>query len=283
MIAILIVTVVLILPLAVGIVALTLCGKHPTGTSPTGLLFHTITFREYSHFSHVTPDKFSAIIGELVRQKVAAETLKDAVRKSPLQSLVITFDDGFHNFYSHAFPVLETCSVKVTVFPIAGFIGRPSDWDILPRQEHLSKSNIREIAEHGHEIGSHTMTHADLTKLNTSDLNRELRESKLALEDITGQPVTSLSFPFGFWNRRVWETAQELGYTQATVCRFYGRLEKGLVPVLGVYSYDTMQDVFAKVFPRPSNSHSIARCTIMSHFAKGTPLWKFRENYHLFP
>ncbi len=283
MIAILFIIVVLIIPVAVGTCAVALCGKHPSGNTPTGLLFHAITPLHYTHFSHLSPDKFRSIIEALVRKKTAVSTLRDAARDYPPRNLVITFDDGFHNFYSNAFPVLESYSVKATVFPVAGYIGESSAWDVLPRQEHLGKSHLREIAERGHEIGSHSMTHADLTKLGMSDLERELRDSKMLLEDIIGKPVTSLSFPFGFWNKRVWETAQGFGYTQAAVCRFRGRLESGLVPVLGVYSYDSVQDAIDKVYARKTVSHSIARCNIMSHFAKGTPLWKFRENYLLFP
>jgi peptidoglycan/xylan/chitin deacetylase (PgdA/CDA1 family) len=278
-----IVIIVLLLPMAVGSTMWLLRGRHPCGAAPAGLLFHAITPRHYSHFSYTSPEKFNAVVQALARRQTPTATVREAAGQSPLRSLVLTFDDGFLNFYTHAFPVLETFGAKVTVFPTAGFIGLASDWDILPRREHLGKSHIREIADHGHEIGSHTMTHADLTKLRTGDLERELRDSKRVLEDITGKPVTSLSFPFGFWNKRVWETARRFGYTQATVCRFNGPLEAGLIPVLGVYSFDTLEDVFDKAFPRRGPSHSIARCNIMSHFAKGTPLWKFRAGYTLFP
>ena len=79
----------------------------------------------------------------------------------------------------------------------------------MPPFTHLSKSEIIEIRSLGHEIGSHGLTHADLTRLNTKDLSHELHDSKKMLEDIIDKKVTAISFPFGSWNKRVWDLAQE--------------------------------------------------------------------------
>jgi hypothetical protein len=271
------------LPLAVGLFALIFGTRRADGKKPTGLLFHAISSRQFTHFSHFSPENFTLLIEAIIRQKTATSTLKEAMSAPATKTLVITFDDGFKNFFTQAFPILEAHSIKVTLFPIAGFIGRSSEWDVLPRQEHLNKTQLREISDHGHEIGSHTMSHADLTLLRSSDVERELRDSKKILEDIIGKPVTSLSFPFGSWNKRVWEIAQSVGYTQATGYRNHGRGERGILPVCGVYSYDTIEDVMDKVFSNARFLNSIARARVTSHFSKGTPLWKFRKNYTIAP
>jgi peptidoglycan/xylan/chitin deacetylase (PgdA/CDA1 family) len=271
------------LPLTIGIGAVLMRGRRPTVKGPTGLLFHTITSRRLAHFSYFSPDKFKLFIETIVRQHVVTTTLAEAGDNDCGPALVITFDDGFQSFYTEAFPILEAHAIKVTLFPIAAFIGRSSQWDALPRQPHLSKTQIREISDCGHEIGSHTMTHADLTLLKAIDVERELQESKEMLEDIIGKGVTSLSFPFGSWNKRVWEIAQSLGYTQASGYRAHGRGGKGILPVHGVYSYDTIRDVADKISPNGRFLNAVARAAITSHFAKGTPLWKFRKNYLLVP
>jgi peptidoglycan/xylan/chitin deacetylase (PgdA/CDA1 family) len=271
------------LPLAVGLCALIFAKRHAAGKKPIGLLFHAITSRQFTHFSHFSPENFTLLIEALVRQKTVTSTLNKAAHNDATGALVITFDDGYQNFYSQAFPILETHSIKVTLFPIAGFIGRASEWDVLPRQEHLNKTQLREISDHGHEIGSHTMSHANLTLLRTSDVEQELRDSKKMLEDIIGKPVTSLSFPFGSWNNRVWEIAQSVGYSQATGYRNHGRGQPGILPVCGVYSYDTIEDVLDKVFSSARFLNSVARARVTSHFSKGTPLWKFRKNYMIAP
>jgi peptidoglycan/xylan/chitin deacetylase (PgdA/CDA1 family) len=145
---------------------------------------------------------------------------------------------------------------------------------------HLTKEQIREIADLGHEIGSHTVTHANLTLLCDADLRDELSRSKSILEDVTGKPVTSLSFPFGQWNNRVWNAACSAGYTAATSYanrrRYYGA---GIVPVWGIYSFDSVDDVVERAIMTPRLSNALARGWAMPHFAKGTPLWKFRKNY----
>jgi peptidoglycan/xylan/chitin deacetylase (PgdA/CDA1 family) len=205
---------ILALPLAVGIIAVILKGRPPSSTlsGPTGLLFHVITSRQLAHFSHFSPEKFTRFIETLVRQKTGTATVKEALTTAKAsRTVVITFDDGFESFHTQAFPILQTFCIKATIFPIAAFVGHSSKWDALPLQQHLTKAQIREISDCGHEIGSHSMTHADLTMLPMEDLKRELRDSKMILEDITGKPVTSISFPFGSWNKRVWETAQFLG------------------------------------------------------------------------
>jgi peptidoglycan/xylan/chitin deacetylase (PgdA/CDA1 family) len=269
------------LPLMVGIGAVVLKGRSPALQGPSGLLFHMITSRRLAHFSHYSPDKFKLLIETISNRKTATATVKETLDDPARRVVVITFDDGFETFFTEAFPVLEAYGVKATLFPIAGFIGRRSEWDALPLQQHLSKAQIREISDCGHEIGSHTMTHADLTMLPMHDLEGELRDSKAALEDITGRPVVSLSFPFGSWNKRVWETARSVGYTCAAGYRSEGRIEKGMLPVQGVYSFDTVQDVFDKITPGVIFLNAAARARITSHFAKGTPLWKFRKNYLL--
>lgn len=271
-------------PLLVGLAALVLTRKRrPTGRHGVALLFHAISISRNTHLSHFSPGSFLQFARRLNSEGFSTPTLREATMTPTQDKLraVLTFDDGFENFYSIALPILESNGIKATVFPIAGFIGKASQWDVLPRQLHMNAAQIREVAGRGHEIGSHTLTHPNLTFLNDPDLVMELRDSKRLLEDLTGKPVTSLSFPFGCWNARIWRKALELGYTQATCYRHHSRIIDGLIPVRGVYSFDSVDDVFQKMEPGAPFSNALARCRIMSHFAKGTPLWNFRTNYKL--
>ena len=195
--------------------------------------------------------------------------------------MLFTFDDGCRSFYTQALPVLEEFGIKATIFPVAGYLGRTSTWDILPVFSHLTRSELREIDALGHEIGSHGMNHTDLTLLGDQDLRSELLDSKKTLEDLLGKKVAAISFPFGSWNRRVWREAQECGYGCGTVCRRHSSALSGLFPVYGVYNFDTPLTVASRVAPHRSPSVSIACATIMSHFAKGAPLWKFDKKYRL--
>jgi peptidoglycan/xylan/chitin deacetylase (PgdA/CDA1 family) len=193
----------------------------------------------------------------------------------------LTFDDGLLDAYEHAFPLLERFGMKATFFPIAGAIGRRTDSDVFGPLRHASAEHLREIAARGHEIGSHSLTHADLTFLDREELERELRDSKRILEDILGHAVTSLSFPYGGWNDRVWQVARELGYERATVYRGRARIPEGLLPVLGVYAFDTVDDIMRKAVGDMGPSVATARSRLMPQFARGTPLWRFRSIYRV--
>jgi hypothetical protein len=76
----------------------------------------------------------------------------------------------------------------------------------------MTRAQLRELADDGHEVGSHTITHPDLAKLDDAALTRELQESKTLLEQIAGRPVTGIAYPFGSYDARVIETAKALGY-----------------------------------------------------------------------
>jgi peptidoglycan/xylan/chitin deacetylase (PgdA/CDA1 family) len=276
---------ILLLPLFTGIIALVFFGKKERNTSPAGLLLHAISVQGALHCSYYSPVKFASLLDRLTTNGFFLSTLTEAQQLPAAncgKAIIMCFDDGFESFYHLALPVLQGHGCKTTVFPVAGYIGRPSAWDTLPPQNHLTKEQIREIASLGHEIGSHTMSHANLTLLNDADLEKELLQSKQILEDITGRPVTSLSFPFGQRNRRVWSKALALGYTAATCYAGSDMREKGMLPLWGIYSFDSVQDIWDRAIAQPAVSNAMARGIVMPHFAKGTPMWKFRKSYALF-
>jgi peptidoglycan/xylan/chitin deacetylase (PgdA/CDA1 family) len=272
-------------PFIAGIGALVAFGRRKRICSPVGLLLHSISDTPALHCSYYSPSRFEALLSRLCGEGFAFATVGRAAQSlvpgSYSRCVVMTFDDGFQNFFTHALPVCERHDVKVTVFCVAGFLGKSSSWDALPKQPHLTATQIREISMLGHEIGSHTLSHANLTLLSEKNLVAELSESKKILEDIIGKPVISLSFPFGRMNRRVWDAARSVGFTAATSYAYSGKTTGGIIPLWGAYSYDSVQDIMDRTVRQPALSHAIARGTIMPHFAKGSPLWKFRDTYSL--
>jgi peptidoglycan/xylan/chitin deacetylase (PgdA/CDA1 family) len=184
------------------------------------------------------------------------------------------------SFYDNAYHLLEEKGFKATIFAVAGVIGKTGGWDVMGRTRHMTAGMIREVADAGHEVGSHSLTHANLVWLGDDELMRELRDSKMILEDITGKSIKCLSFPFGSWNRRVWDAAKSTGYEYATIYRGHGRALPGMLPVLGGYRFDSAEDIVKRVLPAPSPSISKTIGLIMSHFSKGTPICMFRKEYY---
>jgi len=256
-----------------------------TNNNVTGLLLHSVDEKPKLSMSSYSRERFGAFLHYLKCNNTETITVNQhtSVQKysDTITTTAITFDDGLQSFYDNAYPLLEERNIKSTIFPVAGLIGKTGGWDVMGRTSHMTASMLREIAVKGHEIGSHSLTHANLVWLGDDELMKELRDSKAILEDITGLPVKSLSFPFGSWNKRVWDMAKSAGYEYATAYRGHSRVSPEILPVLGVYRFDSVHNVIDRISPSPSISKTLAR--IMSHFSKGSPMIKFRKEYVRFP
>jgi peptidoglycan/xylan/chitin deacetylase (PgdA/CDA1 family) len=118
----------------------------------------------------------------------------DAATTPGPRKVVITFDDGFRDFYTTAFPILADAGFTATVFLPSRFIGKP----FITGRDCLSGAEIRELCGQGVEFGSHSESHRMLVELERSELERELSESKARIEDVTGRGVDLFSYPFRF-------------------------------------------------------------------------------------
>lgn len=107
----------------------------------------------------------------------------------------INFDDGWQSVYDNAFPVLREKKMTATVFSITNSLK-----ERIP--QYLNVSQLRKLEEAGWEIGSHTLSHPDLTTLKKEDLIKELRDSKEFLIN-EGLWVENLAVPFGFYDSQV--------------------------------------------------------------------------------
>jgi peptidoglycan/xylan/chitin deacetylase (PgdA/CDA1 family) len=149
-----------------------------------------------------------ATLGEM-RRLVSQNGSSGALRLAS-----ITFDDGALDNYTHAFPALEEAGLKATFFIVTGCIGTiyKASYYQTPA---MNRSQIREIRDHGHEIGAHTVNHPKLTQIPRQQVVREMSDSRKYLEDLTGAPVNSFAYPFGDSNQEIRGCAQETGFACA--------------------------------------------------------------------
>jgi peptidoglycan/xylan/chitin deacetylase (PgdA/CDA1 family) len=129
----------------------------------------------------------------------------------PARSAVLTFDDGYRSVNRHALPTLASSGFAATVFLASGLVGLPAR-EAAARNPDLDRdildwAQAAELLEAGWEIGSHTVTHPDLSRLDEAALERELGDSKTELEQRLQRPVRSLAYPYGRLNRRVRDAA----------------------------------------------------------------------------
>jgi len=111
----------------------------------------------------------------------------------------VTFDDGYKENYTEIFPILKKYNAKITIFLVTD-----------PMQ--LTEDMIREMSDSGLvKFESHTLTHIDLAKMSSDDekLEKELKDSKARIEEITGKTVHALAYPYGRCDEKVKKKARE--------------------------------------------------------------------------
>jgi peptidoglycan/xylan/chitin deacetylase (PgdA/CDA1 family) len=127
----------------------------------------------------------------------------------PLQAkpVVLTFDDGYRDFYTNVYPILKKYHVKATVYIISGFLGYPNNMD---------GSQVRVLANGGLvEIGAHTVHHAWLKGMQQKELVYEVDQGKKTLEELIGKPVVSFAYPYGVFDVAAIRELADTGYTSA--------------------------------------------------------------------
>jgi peptidoglycan/xylan/chitin deacetylase (PgdA/CDA1 family) len=120
----------------------------------------------------------------------------------------LEFDDGWLTTYQNAIPILNTAGLKSTQYIISGTLGDTADG-------YVSASNVLAMQRGGHEIGSHSRTHVDLTTLSSTSLQSEVWGSRKDLLRIGVTGVTSFAYPYGAENSTVVSAVKSAGYTGA--------------------------------------------------------------------
>ena len=165
----------------------------------------------------VTPWDFASQMDWLTANGFHPITFRDlhaylsGVAGLPSRPVILTFDDGYGDFYTTALPILVRHDFKAVSYVVSGFIGRSG---------YMSAAQIREADRTDIEIGSHTVDHADLTRQSFDGLRYQIMTSKRTLEELLGHPVLSFCYPSGKFNPNVVSVVQEAGYSDATTTRY---------------------------------------------------------------
>lgn len=147
--------------------------------------------------------RFAAHLAQLARARPAVLSTDGEVVPAR-DAILLTFDDGGVDALHVAAPLLESHGMRGIFFMTTGMIGKPG---------FLDRQQLRELAERGHAIGSHSVTHPPrFSALSREAMLREWHESRGALEEILGAPVRLASVPGGYHSAAVAATAAEAGF-----------------------------------------------------------------------
>ena len=124
----------------------------------------------------------------------------------PPKTVIITFDDGNQDNYEYAFPIMQKYGFIGAIYIVA---------NRLSADGFLSAEQLQEMAAAGWEIGSHSMTHTDLTDVIAHKIREELLDSRLRLEHEIGVEVRSFAYPFGSFAPELASRVENYGYWTA--------------------------------------------------------------------
>lgn len=131
-------------------------------------------------------------------------------RKKPLA--VLTFDDGYQDFYTTVHPILSVYHYPSIVYLVPGAMdtGQVFWWDQdLGKSDLMGWKEVKELAEHPLvTFGSHTMTHPDLNRLSPQEIDQELSQSKNRLEQELSQEIRHFAYPRGIVTNEAKESAR---------------------------------------------------------------------------
>ncbi len=138
----------------------------------------------------------------------------------PGRAVVLSFDDGYENFADEALPVLREFGYPSVLFAVSGLLGWRAQWldGDGEKPALLSARRLCEMRKERVEIGSHSVSHARLGRLEPAQACREITDSKAALEDVLGEAVDFFAYPYGDYTPAVRDAVRDAGYQAAVTC-----------------------------------------------------------------
>jgi peptidoglycan/xylan/chitin deacetylase (PgdA/CDA1 family) len=140
----------------------------------------------------------------------------------PARAVVLTFDDGYENFYEYAWPVLDHYRFPAMVYLLSGLLGQVSSWFALDGRATpplMGRERILQLRDLGVDFGSHGVSHCKLAQVDAQTVRDEVRHSKQQLEALLGEEVRHFCYPYGSHDLVAVDEVQQAGYQSAVTCQ----------------------------------------------------------------
>lgn len=214
------------------------------------LMYHSISY-EKGNSLRVSKENFRIQMKYLKDNNYTTLTVDELYnymqtgKIAPKKPIVITFDDGYKDNYTNAYPILNEFGFKATIFVITNTI----DKDI----NYLTSSEIKSMDATNMRIESHTVAHEHLDEISYKESIVTMEKSKEKLEKLLNRKINYIAYPYGGYNENVIKAAKETNYKLAFSTDF-GFIDKNNnIYSLGrifVNSNFTFQEFKAKLNPK---------------------------------
>lgn len=156
-----------------------------------------------------------------------------AVTRGPLTGplMSLSFDDAEESVHRTALPILQELNIPACVFVVPAYVLEGTSFRAKAPQQIMSWGQIREWAAAGHEVGSHTYTHADVSGCRPERQRQELLWSKQAIEDAAKVEVAHFAYPWGRYSSTSQRQIRELGCYRTVSTTRRGRMRAGHDPL----------------------------------------------------
>lgn len=165
----------------------------------------------------VLPSVFEGQLDWLAEQGYQTLTLAQMTRgllgeaELPPKPVVLTFDDGYLDAYTEALPRLRARGMVGSFYVVPALMEQPG---------YLSWAQAGDMLSQGMEIGNHSLTHPDLSRLDRPRLEEEIGTAAQQIESALGQRPQTFCYPLGRYNNLVARVVQEQGHSAAITTRF---------------------------------------------------------------
>jgi peptidoglycan/xylan/chitin deacetylase (PgdA/CDA1 family) len=180
---------------------------------------HRSTYCHYKNFQRQMG--FLHRFGFKVLSMDQALACLDGEQPIPPRAVVLTFDDGYENFYEYAWPALSRYGFPAMVYLLSGLIGQPSGWfeqDGRETPQLMGRERILQLRREGVDFGSHGVNHLKLAEIDGASTQHEVFESKRQLEDLLGEEVRHFCYPYGSHDLNAASAVEAAGYRSAVTC-----------------------------------------------------------------
>ena len=130
----------------------------------------------------------------------------------PEKPVLITFDDGYKDNYTNAYPIMKKYGFKGTIFVVTGFLG--------VYDNYMTWEQAKELADNGFSIESHTYSHKSMTEASDEEISKELTKSRDTIRNKLGIDADFMAYPTGTYNLHIAELVQKAGYKGAFTIKY---------------------------------------------------------------
>ena len=126
----------------------------------------------------------------------------------PAKPVMLTFDDTDEEQFSIGYQEMKKYGFKGVFFIMTISINRP---------RYMTKEQLKQLADDGNAVESHTWDHHMVTKYQGEDWEKQFVKPRKTIEDITGKPATYFAYPYGLWNAAAIPELKKAGFKMAFI------------------------------------------------------------------